>query len=416
MRSLLINTHDNVGGAAIAAYRLHQALQQTGIDSWMLVQHKITFDDTVLGPRPGFEKKLAHIRRYIDRHIGSLYPSRDKDSTWSINSFPHCIASKINALNPDIVHLHWIGLGFVPVSEIRKIKNPIIWTLHDMWAFTGGCHYAGDCARYREQCGQCPQLGSHSYDISSFVWKRKAESWKNRNLILVCPSKWLAERAGESSLFKDAFVEVIPNGIDINIFRPMEKTEARMKLGLPLDKKLILFGAMNSFGDKRKGFPHLVSALQHLFTTYHSLRPDCVIFGSTDGKPVKIPGYHVHNLGNVPGEERLALVYSAADVFVAPSIQENLANTVMEAMACGTPTVAFNIGGMPDMIDHKKNGYLAIFLDDQDLADGIHWILDDDERHQRLSESARKSVLCNFDVSIIAQKYQKFYERILFSA
>ena len=412
MKVCLVNTHDNTGGAAIAAYRLHQALQQTGIDSRMLVQHKITSDDTVLGPDTGDEDRLARIRRNIDRRLVYLYPRRNREATWSINAFPHRIASKINALNPDIVHLHWIGFGFVPVSEIRKIKKPIVWTLHDMWAFTGGCHYAGDCTRYREQCGRCPQMRSHTnYDLSSFVWKRKAVSWKDTNLVAVCPSKWLAECARESSLFRNIPIEVIPNGIDTDIFRPIKKLAARMTLGLPLDKKLILFGAMNSTGDKRKGFPYLVSALKQLSATDPSMKPECVIFGSTDRMPIEIPGHRVHNLGKVPGEERLALVYSAADVFVAPSEQENLANTVMESMSCGTPVVAFNVGGMPDMIEHKCNGYLAKPFGCQDLADGISWILKNEKQHKLLSESARKKLLENYESKHIARRYLNLYDK-----
>jgi glycosyltransferase involved in cell wall biosynthesis len=412
MKVCLVNTHDNIGGAAIAAYRLHQALQQTGIDSRMLVQHKITSDNTVIGPRPGIEERLGRVRRYIDRHIVNLYPQRDRKATWSINAFPHRIASNINALNPDIVHLHWIGLGFVPVSEIRKIKKPIVWTLHDMWAFTGGCHYSGDCTRFREQCGRCPQLGSNTdYDISTFLWKKKAASFQNRNLVVVSPSKWLAECARESFLFRNVPVEVIPNGIDTGIFRPIEKSAARMSLGLPLDKKLILFGAMNSTGDKRKGFPHLVSALKQLSARDPSMKPECVIFGSTEGAPVEIPGFHVHNLGKVPGEERLALVYSAADVFVAPSVQENLANTVMESMSCGTPVVTFNIGGMPDMIDHQTNGYLAKPFDTSDMARGIAWVLSEDSRIKSLSTNARHKVTVEYDHLMIKERYSKLYQK-----
>jgi len=412
MKVCLVNTHDNFGGAAIAAYRLHQALQQTGIDSRMLVQHKITSDDTVIGPRPGIEERLVRIRRYIDRHIVNLYPKREREATWSINAFPHRIASKINALDPDIVHLHWIGLGFVPVSEIRKIKKPIVWTLHDMWAFTGGCHYSGDCTRFREQCGRCPQLGSNTdYDISTFVWKKKAASLQNGNLVVVCPSEWLADCARDSSLFRDVPVEVIPNGIDTSVFRPIEKSAARMTLGLPLDKKLILFGAMNSTGDTRKGFPHLVSALKQLSATDPSMKPECVIFGTTDGMPIEIPGYCVHNLGKVPGDERLALVYSATDVFVAPSVQENLANTVMESMSCGTPVVAFNVGGMPDMIDHRTNGYLAKPVDTSDMAGGIAWVLSEDSRIKSLSTNARHKVTVEYDHLMIAERYSKLYQK-----
>mgnify|MGYP001396347527 CR=1 FL=1 len=377
----------------------------------MLVQHKITSDGTVIGPRPGIEEKLGDFRSRFDCHLFNLYPARDRKATWSINPFPHRIAAKINLLDPDIVHLHWIGSGFVPVSEIRKIKKPIIWTLHDMWAFTGGCHYSGDCTRFREQCGRCPQLGSRHYDLSSCIWKRKAALYQNKDPVIVCPSKWLAGCAKKSTLLKNARIEVIPNGIDTGIFRPIEKSAARRSLGLPPDKKLILFGAINSAGDTRKGFSHLVLALNHLLATDPSMKPECMIFSSRDRSRVEIAGYHLHNLGNVPGEDRLAHVYSAADVFVAPSVQENLANTVMESLACGTPVVAFTIGGMPDMIDHERNGYLATPYSPASMAEGIGWIL----HHPApgtLSLHARQKVMENFESETVARHYEDLYTAV----
>jgi glycosyltransferase involved in cell wall biosynthesis len=411
MKVCLVNTYDNSGGAAIAAYRLHQALKRTGIDSRMLVQQRITSDGTVTGPRPGMEEKLAGYRSSFDCSLFCRYPARDRNATWSINAFPHRIAAKINALDPDIVHLHWIGSGFVPVSEIGKIKKPILWTLHDMWAFTGGCHYAGDCTRFTEKCGRCPQLGTPRFDISSCIWKRKSASFRGKDLVIVCPSRWLADCAGKSSLFRNAAVNVIPNGIDTGVFRPMDTAEVRTMLGLPHDKKLILFGAINARDDPRKGFRYLVSALEQLPATDPSLRPECVVFGRTGSAPVEIPGYRVHNLGYVPGEERLANVYSAADVFVAPSVQENLANTVLESLACGTPVVAFNIGGMPDMIDQEKNGYLVTPFSPAGMAEGIDRVL----HHPgpgTLALHARRKVMENFTAETAVRHYRELYAAV----
>jgi len=413
MKVCLVNTHDNTGGAAIAAYRLHQALQQTGIDSRMLVQHKITSDDTVLGPDTGDEDRLARIRRNIDRRLVYLYPRRNREATWSINAFPHRIASKINALNPDIVHLHWIGFGFVPVSEIRKIKKPIVWTLHDMWAFTGGCHYAGDCTRYREQCGRCPQMRSHTnYDLSSFVWKRKAVSWKDTNLVAVCPSKWLAECAKQSTLFKNRPIQVIPNGLDTSQFRPYDKIAARSHFSLPQDKKLILFGAFNATTDKRKGFHLLKESLKIFSEEDDGNNTDLVLFGNSQENEIFHLKMKTHSLGRIP-DASLPLLYSAADVFIAPSLEENLSNTVMESMACGTPVAAFNIGGMQDMIDHKHNGYLAEPFDCQDFAGGIIWILNDEDQRLLLSEASRKKVELEYESTHIARQYLDIYEKIL---
>lgn len=413
MKPLLINTNDSYGGAAIAAYRLHQALQQIGVDSRMLVQHKNTCDDTVIGPRPGIEEKLSGFRSYVNRHLFYLYPKRDKNVIWSINAFPHRIAMKINSLDPDIVHMHWISSSIVPISEIPKIEKPIVWTLHDMWAFTGGCHYSGECTRYKQQCGRGPQLGSHTMnDISSFVWKRKVASWKNTNLVLVCPSKWLAECAKQSTLFKNRPIQVIPNGLDTSQFRPYDKIAARSHFSLPQDKKLILFGAFNATTDKRKGFHLLKESLKIFSEEDDGNNTDLVLFGNSQENEIFHLKMKTHSLGRIP-DASLPLLYSAADVFIAPSLEENLSNTVMESMACGTPVAAFNIGGMQDMIDHKHNGYLAEPFDCQDFAGGIIWILNDEDQRLLLSEASRKKVELEYESTHIARQYLDIYEKIL---
>lgn len=413
MKVLIVNTHDQSGGAAIAAYRLHQGLQQCGIDSHMLVQHKISDDESVHASRAKREKLFSYARSFFDQAPLALYKNREH-TTWSLNWFPHGIARKINALNPDVVHLHWIGDSFVPINEIKKIRQPLVWTLHDMWAFTGGCHYAGDCARYTTQCGMCPQLKSaSSHDVSSWIWKRKRKSWKNCNLTIVAPSQWLAGCARQSSLFRDFPVEVIPNGIDTALFKPISKNVARDILNLPQDKKLILFGSVGSLSDKRKGFSFLKMGLQCLYKDNLYYECELLIFGESRKQNTDNFNFPVHYLGKVPGDIALSLVYSAADVFVAPSIQENLANTVMESLACGTPVVAFNIGGMPDMIDHRSNGYLAQPFDLCDLAKGISWVLSEDKRSPALSINARNKVLNNFNQGVIARRYEALYKSIL---
>ncbi|WP_300608580.1 glycosyltransferase family 4 protein [Methanohalophilus sp.] len=327
-----------------------------------------------------------------------------KDTFWSSQWLPHNIHGKIDHIAPDVVHLHWICGGFVPVQEIAKIKQPTVWTLHDMWAFTGGCHYSGNCDKYKYECGSCPVLGSvKDGDLSNWVWKRKKEYWADLDFTVVTPSRWLADCAHSSSLFEDKKIEVIPNGLDLEKYKPVSKDEARMALNLPLDKNLVLFGAMNSTGDKRKGFQYLRSAINMLS---ENLDFEAIVFGNAGvGDQLEIP---VNYMGRLP-DNMLNSIYSSADVFVAPSLQDNLPNTVMESLACGTPSVAFNIGGMSDMIVHKQNGYLAKPFNVEDLAQGIKWVVEQAQRKKHLSASSRKYVETNYEIKAIAKKYSDLY-------
>ena len=287
-----------------------------------------------------------------------------------------------------------------------------------MWPFTGGCHYSGECDRYTQSCGVCPQLHSNqNWDISRWVWQRKNKAWKNLNLTIITPSRWLADCAKNSSLFEDLRIEVIPYGLDTKKYKPLDKQFARNLLGLPVDKQIVFFGAMSATSDRRKGFHLLLPALQKLsqFQVWQD-RLELAVFGAS--QPINPPnfGFRTHYLGRLNDDISLALVYSAADVFVAPSIQDNLPNTVMEALACGTPCVAFKIGGIPDMIEHEQNGYLAQPFDVEELATGIAWVLEDSERYHKLCDRAREKVEQEFTLEIQASKYLKLYNEILQSS
>ena len=413
MNVLLVSTYDIEGGAARAAYRLHQGLQGKGICSQMLVQDKSSNDVTVFAPKTRLDQGIARARLTLDALPLKFYRKRDS-STFSLQWLPDGIVPKITQLEPDIINLHWIGEAFLQAEAIAKFDKPLVWTLHDMWAFTGGCHYNQDCDRYTASCGACPQLGSSKdWDLSRWVWQRKAKTWKDLNLTIVCPSSWLAECARTSSLFKDVPVEVIPYGLDTGKYKPLNRKVARELLHLPQDKQLVLFGALKATSDKRKGFHLLQPALQDLSKSEWQDRLELVIFGSSaPDKPLDL-GFKTHYLGTLSDDLSLALVYSAADVFVLPSTQDNLPNTVLEAIACGTPCVAFNIGGMPDMIEHQKNGYLAQPYKIEDLAQGIAWVLENKERHRKLGDRAREKAEQEFTLEIQARRYLSLFTEIL---
>ncbi|NMG19080.1 glycosyltransferase family 4 protein [Brasilonema bromeliae] len=412
MKVLQMSTYDG-RGAGRAAYRLHQGLQKIGISSQFLVQAKNSDDETVIAPHTKLEKGVAKLRPSLSRLPLSFYPQRELTDYYP-SWLPDTLRPQVKQLNPDIVNLHWICNGYLEVETIAKLNKPIVWTLHDMWAFTGGCHYSQNCDRYMNSCGACPQLRSQkNMDMSGWQWQRKAKAWKEINLILVSPSAWLAKCAQASSIFKNVRVEVIPNGLDTTIYKPIDRRIARQILNLPQEKQLILFGAMNAMHDKRKGFHLLLSALQSLMKSEWRDRIEIVIFGSSQSKNEVDLGFKSHYLGKLEDNISLSLVYAAVDAFVAPSIEDNLPNTVMEALACGTPCVAFKIGGMPDMIEHQKNGYLSHPYIIEDLAQGITWVLENRERHQKLCKYAREKAEQEFTIQIQASRYLSVYTEIM---
>ena len=409
MKVLHLSTSDVDNGGARAAYRLNHGLQLLGCSSQMLVRAKFSTDNTVI-PEKSILTKLGPSLSGLPLN---LYP-KHKSSMFSPQWFPDVLESKVTQIEPDIINLHWICNGFLQIETLPKFKKPLVWTLHDMWSFTGGCVYTQECENYKQSCGSCPQLASNKpSDLSHWVWERKVKSWKNLNLTIVSPSKWLADCALASSLFQDLRIELIPNSLDIQKYRPIDKKLARDLLGLPSDKQIILFGAVGATSDRRKGFHLLLPALQKLEQDrVWQDKLELAIFGTS--QPVDLPdfSFKTYYLGKLNDDISLALVYAAADVFVAPSVQDNLPNTVMEAMSCGTPCVTFKIGGMPDMIDHEQTGYLANPFEIEDLAKGIVWVLEDKERHQRLQFHAREKSLREFASEIQSRRYLSLYEDI----
>lgn len=410
MKVLIVNTYDIQGGAARATYRLHRALIDAGIDSYMLVQSKASDDYTVVGPTTKIQKAIAKMRPTLDQIPVQFYKNRTK-TLFSPAWLPFSnIVDKINEINPDIVHLHWICGGLMRIEDIAKIKAPIVWSLHDMWPFTGGCHYDEGCGAYKKMCSYCKVLGSNkNRDLSRKIWYKKEKTYlKIRNMTIVGLSKWITQSAKSSPLFRNFHIVNLPNPIDTDIFKPFWKEKSRELWGLSKDKKLVLFGAMSATSDPRKGFKELSEALRKL-----KLRDiELVVFGSSKPKDAPDFGFNTHYLGHLHDDVSLVTLYNAVDVTVVPSLQENLSNTIMESLSCGTPVVAFNIGGNSDMIEHKINGYLAKPYDTDDLAKGIEWILSS-PKYDELCENARNKVLREFDSKVVVKKYIELYDKII---
>jgi glycosyltransferase involved in cell wall biosynthesis len=407
MKVLHLSTSDIDGGAARAAYRLHQGLLQLDIDSKMLVRAKFSTDSSVIGYKP----LVAKLGSKLDSYPLRKYPKRKKlmfSSQW----FPDTVVPKVRSVNPDIVHLHWTCNGYLRIESLTKLKKPLVWTLHDMWAFTGGCHYTQGCDHYTKGCGSCPQLGSSDpYDLSWRNWQRKAKILRNLNLTIVSPSQWLANCAKASPLFENCRIEVIPNGIDVEVYKPINQSAARAALNLPQDKHLVLFGAGSTSGDPRKGFHLLLSALQKLDANLWGDRLELVIFGESKPQNALPLQFQARYLGRLSDDVSLALAYVSADLFIAPSQEDNLPNTVMEALSCGTPCLAFDIGGMPDMIEHQKTGYLVQPFEIDDLVKGVEWILDNPARLKTLSVQARNHAIEKFPFRSCSEQILNIYKK-----
>ncbi|MFQ5935750.1 MAG: glycosyltransferase family 4 protein [Acidiferrobacterales bacterium] len=413
MNVAILSSSDGRRGGHAAAYRLHLGLIRLGVRSKLVVSEKTREDETIVGPKTKFQKGVAMIRPHLDSLPLKWYPSRQQ-LMFSPAVLPDSIVPTVGALRPEVIHMHWVNGGFLRIETLKHFRAPLIWTLHDMWPFTGGCHYDNECGRFRTQCGSCPMLGSRKQkDLAHWVFSRKRKAWKKLNLTFVSPSRWLAKCAQQSSLFREFRVEVIPNGLDLSQYQPIDKEVARTLIGVPRDKQLILFGAVNSTSDKRKGFDYLQPALQLLKEKGWKDKAALVVFGASEPDDASDLGLSAHYLGKLHDDVSLTVLYSAADVFVAPSRQDNLPNTIMEALACGTPCVAFDIGGIPDMIEHKQNGYLAEAYEPDDLARGVSWVLDDIARWRKLSRRARQKVEQEFELSSVARRYNALYEEVI---
>lgn len=415
MKPLLLNTYDNVGGAAIATYRLHSGLRSIGVDSRLMVMYKGKDDPSVIGPEPQslLKRALASWCMRRDAKITSACVASG-NRYFSPARYPDNLAQRVAAINPDLLHLFWMNSGFMKIETLRQFNRPIVWTLHDMWPFTGGCHYDDECGRYRQSCGSCPVLGSTSdHDLSRQILERKRQSWDGLPVVVVATSHWLAEMARSSTVFRGKRIEVIPNGMNTDTYKPLDKRSGRAAYGLPQDKNLILFSAMRANLDKRKGNHLLVPALKKITEAGWREKTELVILGATTPSDSPDLGMKAHYMGQLHDEISQVLLYSAVDVTVAPSIQENLSNTVMESLSCGTPVVAFNIGGMPDMIDHQHNGYLADPFETDDLAAGIMWVLSGKARHNMLSLHSRTTVVERYALKKVADQYLSLYREIL---
>jgi glycosyltransferase involved in cell wall biosynthesis len=416
MKILHVNTNDIAGGAARAAFRLHTGLKRIGTKSEMFVQNKSSDDSTVTcfnGTSSVIEKVYRRFRReYIQRCFSVYRNSRPSGlELFSDDRAPFGKSLVDQIPKADIFNLHWLS-GFLDLNEFfERVTIPVVWTLHDMYAFTGGCHYNVHCDRYTAQCGACPQLGSiHESDLSRRIWQRKKKAYGKvgfRRLHLVAPSRWMAKEIGRSTLLRDLPITIIPNGLDADVFVPKDRQGLRTALNIRQDARVVLF-ISDSVAKQRKGFNLLAEALLGIEAVDNLL---LVSIGS--GKPVIPSNINNLHLGSIQSEFLMSVALNTADVFVIPSLQDNLPNTVLEAMACGIPVVGFDTGGIPDMVRHGETGLLAPVGDVRALREAISRCLRDRDKCEVMGVNGRKVVEREYTLEVQAKRYIALYEQIL---
>jgi glycosyltransferase involved in cell wall biosynthesis len=403
MNILHINQSDTWGGAAIAGYRLHQGLLDQGISSQLLVGKKET-DDPLVFETPRSTRLDEQIEPFT-RHLGLNYLHLLSSAKIS-QSEAYQTADLINFHN-----LHTGYFNYLTIPDLTAPK-PAVLTLHDMWSFTGHCSYSYDCDRWQTGCGKCPYPETYPAirrDNTALEWKLKNWVYRRSNLTIVAPSRWLTEQTQKSMLNRFP-IHYIPNGIDTNTYQPLDRRTCRAALGISPQQHVLLFAA-DSLTEKRKGGDLLFNALQAL---PDALKAETVLltFGGGCKSIAQTLGIPIHNLGFIGGDRLKAIAYSAADLFVLPTRADNLPLVLQESMACGTPMVSFNIGGVPDLVRPGVTGYLANPEDADDLSSGIVKLLDNQNERDRLGRNCREITLSEYTLELQATRYIQLYQKI----
>jgi glycosyltransferase involved in cell wall biosynthesis len=410
MKILHISDSDLRGGGCIAAFEIHKTLLKRGIDSKMLVQKKFSSCDNVITLKSTFENVLRDFKIAINRRVARLLKTEDK-GVLSLGMFSSSIIKKIEDINPDIVHLHWINNEMISIKKISEIKQKIIWTTHDMWPFCGAEHYS-DTSRFVYGYDKLNRPDyERGFDINLYIWKKKRRLLKKKDITFVCPSEWIYLELKKSLLFKEKNAFKIPHIINSEDWKPFDKTSARNFLSLPLDKNVILFGSERGKGHERKGY----SIIHNILKNYNfSKKVILIVFGGNkEEKELINDSVEIRYFGHLYDKISLRMLYSAADLSVIPSLKETFGLICAESLSCGLPCVAFENTGPADIIIHKKTGYLSKYNDLDDFLNGINWLLGLDKiKTEELSILSREHILKNFNSQIVSDKYISVYKQL----
>jgi glycosyltransferase involved in cell wall biosynthesis len=401
-------THEHTGAGA-AAVRIHQAVAKAGLRSELLVLHGA-------GTAPGIEAVLPPARRrWHDRLLRAeqllLHLQRSAEPVYrSLGLVRGPGLAALRARRADVVHLHWIP-GLLGVDDVAEIAGPVVWTFHDQWPICGAEHYTASARPREGYTARNRAPGSGGLDIDRWTWERKRARWKHFAPVVVCPSRWMAAEVRASRLFGGCDVHVVANPLDTALYRPQERAAARARLGLPAGQRLMLFGAWNALRDRRKGWHVLVEALRLLAARGLSGAADLVVFGAEGAG--RVHGFETHWPGFVRDRDAMRSLLAACDLLAAPSLQDNLPNTIVEAMACGTPAVASDAGGIPDLVEHGETGLLAAAGDAAQLADQLAALLTDDVLRERMGQAARRRVEQNCGEAAVGARYAEIYREAI---
>lgn len=418
MKILLVAKHSRTGGAALAASRLMEVLQDRQVDVKMLVQEGEDAEKGIYSTTHGRIKRWINLFRFIAERLVFLRQERSRNIRFlfSLANTGESIIRNKYVQEADIIHLHWINAGFLSLKSLRQILllgKPVVWTFHDMWPFTGGCHYALDCREYTRECGHCPYLKKpRKNDLSHRIWKKKEQLFRQGRFRIITPSKWLGECVGSSSLLGQHRTDTIHNPVKHEVFSPAPKEEAGRQLGLDPSKRYILFGAA-TMKNVLKGFTYFQEAIGELNAAAETTGDvEILLFGKTRGDIAGLFPFQTRNIAYVQSTRTLVALYSIAELFVIPSLQDNLPNTIIESMLCGTPVVGFRTGGIPELIDHKVNGYLAEYKSATDLARGMKWVLSS-ASYDKLSADTRALAMKNFSVDRSVEMHLELYGKLM---
>lgn len=392
------------GGAGRAAHRIHKSLLNTGIKSELWVNRKKTNDPKVLCPESTLRKVFAYLKPYTRIPFSKLLVTKNP-ILHSPAIFSSSWIKKINKSDADVINLHWVQHEMLSVSDISKIKKPTVWTLHDMWAFCGAEHISWD-KRWKNGYYQYNRpTHEKGFDLNRWTWNRKLKYWR-KPIQIITPSNWLTKCSKQSKLIGKWPINTIGNPIDTNFWKPKNKSKCREFFKFSNKDKIILYGTYGANFEYHKGFDILKKSLKKLL--YQNIK--LVIIGQNINKNFFDLGVKVINIGFINNDKHLRNLYCAADATVVPSRIESFGQMAAESSACGTPVVAFSTGGLKDIIEHKKTGYLAKSFNSKDLAKGIEWVFS--IKKNIISKNARKKTLNNFKNDIVAKKYLEIYTKV----
>lgn len=407
LRVLHVSKSSSAGGAAKAAQRLHEAERSIGLDSWMYSDEGTYSNPYQLYPSTWFQKKqqvfYARLERWHQKHV-----LKQNIQIFSHGYGSDNLARIVKVLKPDIIHIHWPNRGVIGLNSLAKLDVPILWTLHDKWIYTGGCHYSAECNRYKHGCGSCPLLKkTGTNDVSKTLLEKKVDAVQGNRIVFAGPSSWIVNDFNQSSLAEKTSKQAyhVFNPLDLRLYYRRDTEPARRTLGLPLGRPLVLFGAFGGVADSRKGFDLLLDSLNWLVKFGVDL--ELVVLGTSS--QIASP-FKVHYLPYAKSDEEMATIYSAVNMYVVPSREDNSPNTIIESLACGTPVAGFDIGGLPDLVIQGKTGYLAPPFNTEALAKAIALTL---AQSGVLSHHAEQFAQKELSYSTIAGKYHRLYHQLL---